>query len=95
MVSNKNKRPLIPRYISTVDSGNFVGYLYVVKSFLNNILKEYRESQINIENNKNESNNKITDNNFIEIENLIDIIESLIKNTDFSVLYNNELKYFQ
>ena len=26
--------PLIPRYISTVDSGNFVGYLFVVKSFL-------------------------------------------------------------
>lgn len=26
--------PLIPRYVSTVDSGNFVGYLYVVKQFL-------------------------------------------------------------
>ncbi len=25
---------MIPRYISTVDSGNLVGYLYVVKSFL-------------------------------------------------------------
>lgn len=30
----KTKEPLIPRYISTVDSGNFVGYLYVTKSFL-------------------------------------------------------------
>ena len=30
----KTKEPLIPRYISTVDSGNFVGYLYVIKSFL-------------------------------------------------------------
>ncbi|MCI9063953.1 MAG: hypothetical protein HFJ17_05065 [Clostridia bacterium] len=30
----KTKKPLIPRYISTVDSGNFVGYLYVLKSFL-------------------------------------------------------------
>ena len=29
-----NLEPLIPRYISTVDSGNFVGYMYVVKSFL-------------------------------------------------------------
>ena len=28
----KTLKPLIPRYISTVDSGNFVGYLYVVKS---------------------------------------------------------------
>ena len=26
--------PLIPRYISSVDSGNFVGYLYVLKQFL-------------------------------------------------------------
>ena len=26
--------PLIPRYISTVDSGNFIGYLYIVKTFL-------------------------------------------------------------
>ena len=26
--------PLIPRYISTVDSGNFIGYLYVIKQFL-------------------------------------------------------------
>ena len=29
----KNLEPLIPRYISTVDSGNFVGYLYVLKQF--------------------------------------------------------------
>ena len=26
--------PLIPRYISTVDNGNFIGYLYTVKQFL-------------------------------------------------------------
>ena len=30
----KTKNPLTPRYISTVDSGNFVGYLYVLKAFL-------------------------------------------------------------
>ena len=90
----KTKEPLIPRYISTVDSGNFVGYLYVVKSFLNNILKEYREAQINVENIKNESNNEITDNNFIEIENLNNILENIIKNTDFSALYNDELQIF-
>ena len=29
-------QPLIPRYVSTVDSGNFVGYLYIVKQFLIN-----------------------------------------------------------
>lgn len=26
--------PLVPRYVSSVDSGNFVGYLFVVKQFL-------------------------------------------------------------
>jgi cyclic beta-1,2-glucan synthetase len=30
----KTLMPLLPRYISTVDSGNFVGYLYIVKEFL-------------------------------------------------------------
>ncbi len=29
----KTLKPLTPKYISTVDSGNFVGYLYVLKSF--------------------------------------------------------------
>ncbi len=32
--NTKTLTPLIPRYISTVDSGNFVGYLYIVKNFL-------------------------------------------------------------
>ena len=32
--------PLYPRYVSTVDSGNFVGYLYVVKQFLLSVSKE-------------------------------------------------------
>ena len=27
----------MPRYISTVDSGNFVGYLYTTKTFLENL----------------------------------------------------------
>jgi hypothetical protein len=32
----KTLEPLAPEYISTVDSGNFVGYLYVLKTFLEN-----------------------------------------------------------
>lgn len=32
--------PLMPRYISTVDSGNFVGYLYTLKTFLVNFSKK-------------------------------------------------------
>ena len=31
--------PLMPRYISTVDSGNFIGYLYTLKNFLINFNK--------------------------------------------------------
>lgn len=32
--NTKTLEPLLPRYISSVDSGNFVGYLYVLKQFL-------------------------------------------------------------
>ena len=32
--NTKTLEPLIPRYISSVDSGNFVGYLYVLREFL-------------------------------------------------------------
>jgi len=45
----KTKEPLLPRYISTVDSGNFIGYLYVVKSFLEN--KSENEHLVKIINN--------------------------------------------
>lgn len=41
----KTLEPLVPRYVSTVDSGNFIGYLYVVKSFLEEI-KEQNENII-------------------------------------------------
>jgi len=62
----KTKEPLIPRYISTVDSGNFVGYLYVVKTFL----QEMKENE------------------------LVEIVDKMIGNTDFSVLYNYEQQIF-
>ncbi len=68
------KEPLIPRYISTVDSGNFVGYLYVVRTWL----EEKKEV-------KNQTYN---------IEMLIEIIDKLIKNTDFSQLYLKEQQIF-
>ena len=69
----RTKEPLIPRYVSTVDSGNFVGYLFVVKSYLKKVLNG---------------------GNCSDIENLILIVDNLIKNTDFSVLYNSELQMF-
>ena len=36
----QTKEPLFPRYVSTVDSGNFVGYLYVTKVFVQGIQNE-------------------------------------------------------
>ena len=53
--------PLKPRYISTVDSGNFVGYLYVVKQFL---------EETNLENNiflYNDVNNLINQTDFSKL----------------------------
>ena len=43
----KTKEPLRPRYISTVDSGNFIGYLYVTKAFLEEI-QERLQNQDNL-----------------------------------------------
>ena len=37
--NTKTLEPLMPRYISTVDNGNFIGYLYTTKQFLNDILQ--------------------------------------------------------
>ncbi|MBQ9279781.1 MAG: hypothetical protein IJ215_01865 [Clostridia bacterium] len=39
----KNLEPLRPAFISTVDSGNFVGYLYVVKNVLMEVLEKQLE----------------------------------------------------
>lgn len=32
--NTKTLAPLVPRYVSTVDSGNFIGYMYTLKMFL-------------------------------------------------------------
>ena len=49
--NTKTLMPLIPRYISTVDSGNFVGYLFIVKEFLRaNKNKADLENLINLVN---------------------------------------------
>lgn len=58
--------PLNPKFISTVDSGNFVGYLYVVK----NVLEENGEEEY-----KN-------------------IVDKIIKETDFSYLYDSKKGLF-
>lgn len=87
-----NLKPLIPRYISTVDSGNFVGYLYIVREFLQNIIS----SSIHKDNNTQvviEPNNKL-EINLQTIELMLKIINETIENTNFSYLYDEEKQLF-
>lgn len=78
--NTKTLEPLIPKYISTVDSGNFVGYLYVVKNFLKNIVQ---------------SNLKIQKYENIDlVKNMIQNISDIIQKTDFTVLYDYEKRLF-
>ena len=81
-------QPLMPRYISSVDSGNLVGYLYTVKQFL----KEQQETQ---ESNSEKEIGVLKDNAIIElIQNLIEMIDKLIRETDFSKLYDETNRLF-
>ncbi len=74
----KTKEPLNPRYVSTVDSGNLVGYLYVTKAFLEE-LSPLVPGLIG---------------EMGEIPELIATIQRMIDNTDFSVLYHPEQQIF-
>ena len=67
--------PLKPEYISTVDSGNFIGYIITLKSFL----LEITDKEI--------KNKYLIDQN-------IEYINRLIKDTNFSKLYNDEISLF-
>ena len=42
--NTKTLLPLTPRYISTVDSGNFVGYLYTLNGFLKEISEKEKDN---------------------------------------------------
>ena len=79
----ENLKPLVPKYVSTVDSGNFVGYLYTLKQFLEEIKVDNVEKGTQKE-------DEIVD----KIKMMIDTINNLIENTDFSKLYSKENKIF-
>ena len=74
--------PLNPRYVSTVDNGNFIGYLYTVKQFLTNTEKNLKVSAPN------------TSEYIEKINGMIQIIDNIIQSTDFSVLYNPKKRLF-
>ncbi len=70
--------PLKPLFVSTVDSGNFVASIYVVKEFLEEI------------NNKDEFDKEVKN----AISNMIDICVNTIENTDFTMLYDKSKNIF-
>ena len=99
----KTLKPLSPKYVSTVDSGNFIGYLYTLKQFL----EEIKRKIINNNSVKNESDKHILNEKEkivkkqevnVDIESKIDImlenIDNIINNADFSYLYCKESRIF-
>lgn len=86
--------PLIPRYISSVDNGNFVGYLYVVKQFF---VKLYNDSKyLDEEKNEDKFNQYNKENKLKNDEYLEEIkkIDKLIESTDFTKLYDEKNRLF-
>ena len=80
----KTLEPLRPRFVSTVDSGNFVSILYVAKDFL----EEERNKLYNYMPGTNVEK-------FSEaIDNLLENTIKLINQTDFSVLYSTSRNLF-
>ena len=80
----KTLEPLRPRFVSTVDSGNFVATLYVIKQFLldeKNKLYNYMPGT-NVE--------KFTE----AIQELLDNTNKLIEETDFKVLFSEYRNLF-
>ena len=97
----KTKEPLNPRYVSTVDSGNLVGYLYVTKVFLEEISCQEgrpflaKNSQLSNKTEKDISNDKKTMDRIIEnCQKGASLLATIIENTDFSLLYNKEQQIF-
>ncbi len=89
----KTKEPLRPRYISTVDSGNFVGYLYVTKAFLEEIQEILQSHNMLFpEQNIQDKEEMIILQN--QIQEMLEIIKRTINQTDFTCLYSQEHQIF-
>ena len=78
----KTLEPLRPRFISTIDSGNFVASLYVIKQFLIELL-----GLNNYERDVEVKNEKL-------INKMLEIIQKLIDDIDFTVLYDTSRNLF-
>lgn len=76
--NTKTLKPLFPRYISTVDNGNFIGYIYTLKQFLIRVTK----------------NEKTDSENYKLATEMINNCENIILNMNFSLLYDSEKGIF-
>ena len=63
----KNLTPLKPEYISTVDSGNFIGYMYITKSFLEECVRIGIEADYKIDMQIQYIKQLISDTNFSKL----------------------------
>ena len=76
--NTKTLEPLYPRYVSTVDNGNFIGYLFTLKQFIIRVMQnEMKESE-----------------NHIKAEKILEQIQQIIENTNFIELYDKEKDIF-
>ena len=91
----KNLEPLVPKYVSTVDSGNLVGYLFTLKQFLEDE-KNTLEEELKVDGKIKEISLKNVENkNLIEqIDLMINIVDNIIENTNFKYLYSEENRIF-
>ena len=94
----KTLEPLSPKYVSTVDSGNFIGYLYTLKQFLEEESKEIDKENKKLNEEEKKVDSKNINNNTTEIINkintMLEIIDTIINNTDFKYLYSKENRIF-
>ena len=86
--STKDLQPLSPRYISTVDSGNFISYVYVLKSFY----KEVKGKILNDDKLTQEEKQKELALIPYWVDNPIDEIP--IAKADFNKLYDKQKNLF-
>ena len=88
----KTLNPLTPKYVSTVDSGNFIGYLYTLKQFLEDTKNKISNADLQFLREKTKLNLYSVQES--KITTMLDIIDNLITNTDFSHLYCKESRIF-
>ena len=85
--------PIYPLIISSIDSGNLIGYLYTLKQFLverAELIKDDKKTEDKTRNYKKDNSRTGKE----TIENLIERVDKLINEADFSKLFDERLELF-